>query len=104
MESHLLILLVIVGSVPLIFNIIMANMQAYRQEVLYPRYLFLFYGWYNDQWWIGSKHENLSCTVEQRERVIRSGLAILQDELISNCLKYAETGIVSFCSQTYIAP
>ena len=79
----------------------MAKTQAYRQEVLYPRYLFLFYGWYNDQWWIGSKNENLSCTAEQRKRVISSGLAPLQDELISDCLKYADTGIVSLCYKTY---
>ena len=79
----------------------MANTQAYREEIIYPRYLFLFYGWYNGQWWIGSEKENLSCTAEQRKRVVRSGLAALQDELISDCLRYAETGIVSFFALKY---
>ena len=70
-------------------------MQAYEQGIFYPRNLFLFYGWYSDNWWVGSDSESLSCTQEERERVISSGLAVVQDEFRSNCSKNISTGIVS---------
>ena len=69
-------------------------MQAYEQGIFYPHYLFLFYGWYSDSWWIGSDSENLTCSQEERERVIRSGLAIVNDEALSDCSKNISTGIV----------
>ena len=71
-------------------------MQAYKQGIYYPQYLFIFIGWYSDQWWIGNENENLSCTVEQRERVISSSLAPLQEEYITNCSRIVDSGIVSF--------
>ena len=72
-------------------------MQAYEQEIFYPRNLFLFYGWYLDNWWVSSDSEGhgLSCSQEQRERVISSGLAVVQDESLSDCSKNTGTGIVS---------
>jgi hypothetical protein len=68
--------------------------QAYEQGIFYPRNLFLFYGWYDDNWWVGSDSEGLSCTPEERERVVRSGLAIVNDEALSDCSKNISTGIV----------
>ena len=73
-------------------------MQAYRQGVMYPRYLFFFYGWYADQWWVGTEDEDLTCTSEQREMVISSGLAPVLDEFTSNCSRVASTGTVSICT------
>ena len=70
-------------------------MQAYEQEIFYPHNLFLFYGWYSDNWWVSSDSEGLSCSQEQRERVISSGLAVVQDESLSDCSKNTGTGIVS---------
>ena len=69
-------------------------MQAYKEGILYPRNLFLFYGWYADSWWVGSESENLSCTLEERERVVSSGLAVVVDEAISDCSRSISTGIV----------
>lgn len=77
-------------------------MQAYKQSIFYPRYLFLFYGWYSDQWWITDEKENISCTTEQLERVIGPALAPLQDEFISNCSQNTGTGIVSKTSITIV--
>ncbi len=68
--------------------------QAYEQGIFYPRNLFLFYGWYVDNWWVGSDSENLSCTREEREIVVQSGLAIVNDEALSDCSKNISTGIV----------
>jgi hypothetical protein len=70
-------------------------MQAYEQELFYPRNLFLFYGWYSDNWWVGNRSEGLSCSQEDRERVVSSGLAVVQDEFRSDCSRNISTGIVS---------
>ena len=69
-------------------------MQAYEQRIRYPRYLFLFYGWYGENWWRGSDSENLTCTQEDREEVIESGLAVVFDEAITDCSRNISTGIV----------
>ena len=79
-------------------------MQAYKQNIFYPRYQFLFYGWYSDRWWIASEKENISCTQEQLERVIGPALAPLQDEFISNCSRNTDTGIVSNTGTTMPHP
>ena len=70
--------------------------QAYEQGVYYPRNLFLFYGWYVDSWWVGSDSDNLKCSRKDRERVINSGLAVVQDEFLTDCSKNISTGIVSY--------
>ena len=75
-------------------------MQAYKQNIFYPRYLFLLYGWYTDRWWIAGEEENISCTPEQLKRVIGPALAPLHDEFISNCSQKTDTGIVSKTSAT----
>ena len=69
-------------------------MQAYEQHIFYPRYIFLLYGWYEDQWWLEQENENLPCTAEQREMVLSNSLAVVQDERISDCSRTAKTGIV----------
>ena len=69
-------------------------MQAYEQDVHYPRYEFLFYGWYAEEWW-KVEDGNLNCTAAQREQVIGPALSPLQHEFISNCSITADSGIVS---------
>ena len=71
-------------------------MQAYEQGIFYPRNLFLFYGWYSDNWWVGSDSEGLSCSLEERERVVSSGLAIVNDEALSDCYTNISTGIMRY--------
>ena len=82
-------------------------MQASQQGIHYPRNQFLFYGWYEEQWWVGDEEEEdelrilykNNCTVEQREHVIGPAMAPLQDEFISNCSIMADSGIVSILHQ-----
>ena len=83
-----------------IYLFLYVYMQAYEQGIFYPRNLFLFYGWYSDNWWVGSDSEGLSCTLEERERVVSSGLAIVNDEALSNCSKNIDTGIVRYYQYT----
>ena len=75
-------------------SIMLLLLQAYKQGIFYPKNLFLFYGWYVDQWWKEGENENLPCTAKQRERVVSSGLAPLQDEFISDCADTACSNIV----------
>ena len=76
-------------------------MQASAEKKYYPRYQFIFLGWYDDNWWVGSaseqKHlmDQYNCSVEDRERVLQYSLTIIQDEFISNFSKVVDSGIVS---------
>ena len=51
---------------------------------------------------MGDDSENLTCTAEQRAMVVRSALAPVQDEFITDCSKTANSGIVSTHTIHYI--
>ena len=75
--------------------------------MLYPRNEFLLFGWYGQQWWIGSEEEEAmlqvlygnSCSIADRERVIGPALAPIIEEYISNCSKEVDSGIVKLIVQ-----
>ena len=81
------------------------NMQAYEYNIRYPRYLFLFLGWFVDKWWIGTPEEQeglrqsevFNCTAEQRESVLPYSLAPLQAEFLEDqdLSTVTSSGIVS---------
>ncbi len=48
--------------------------QAYRRNLTLPRYLFMTIGWYTRFWWREIPDED--CTVEQRESVLQSTIAV----------------------------
>jgi hypothetical protein len=99
-SQHIIIVSIMIGEHYLIKSVFVSSylflMQAYEQGIFYPRSLFLFYGWYADNWWVGSANEGLSCSQEDRERVVQSGLAIVNDEALSDCSKNISTGIVRY--------
>ena len=81
--------------------------QAFEHNIRYPQYIFLFYGWYDSEWWVGTEKEqellrNTSmysdCTVEQRASVVPYSLAPLQAEFLDDQNKSAiiSSGIVSY--------
>ena len=70
------------------------NLQAYRSNMTYPRYMFLTYGWYEDRWFAEEMQED-NCTSAQRESVLPYTLAVLQDEFLTNLSAITDTGIVS---------
>lgn len=76
-------------------------MQASLRGVKYPRYEFLLYGWYDNQWWIGSAEEETkllklynNCSIAERESVIGPALAPLADKFITNCSFTSQNGKV----------
>ena len=91
-------------------------LQAFEYGIQYPQYIFLFYGWYSSNWWVGTEEEqdllgNMSafsdCTAEQRASVVPYSLAPLQAEFLEDQNKSTiiSSGIVSLKSmQTMIHP
>ena len=66
-------------------------MQAYEHKKRYPQYLFLFLGWYDDNWWTlkGEELENVKkrypdCTSEHIASVVPYSLAPLLAEFLSD--------------------
>ena len=67
--------------------------------------MFLFYGWYSDNWWVGTEKEQEclrvmypGCTAEQRASVAVYSLAPLQAEFLVDQDESAviDSGIVSY--------
>lgn len=60
--------------------------QAYLRDMMYPKYVFLTFGWYEADWWIPPASEDVFhlCTPEERAEVLHRSLAIIhyqfQDE------------------------
>ena len=46
-----------------------------------PQFLVLTIGWYVNSWW-RMEEPNLNCTADERESVVQSSLAILDDFLL----------------------
>ena len=61
---------------------------------MYPRYMFLTYGWYEDRWFAKEVPED-ECTPAQRESVLLYTLAVRRDEFLTNFSIITDTGIVS---------
>ena len=80
-------------------------MQAVEHGIRYPHHVFLFYGWYTSNWWLGTEQEQdelrtmyPNCTPEQRASVVSYSLAPLQAEFLEDQNKSAviSSGIVSY--------
>jgi len=83
----------------LIFFVYYSFNQAYEQGIHLPRYLLLTLGWYSRFWW-RENDAQLTCTVAQRESVLRDSLVFVQDEFLNSSsptdLNFtSSTGIVS---------
>ena len=89
------------------------GLQAYQHGIHYPQNMFLFYGWYSDNWWMGTEDEQKyllreypGCTAEQRASVLAYSLAPLQAEFLVDQDERAviDSGIVSYysCKPFYV--
>ena len=58
--------------------------------------MFISYGWYVDEWWIGPAYSSeYNCTAEERATVLQYTLAPVQREYPADFDTVTETGIVS---------
>ena len=83
----------------------LGNLQAYKHKKRYPQYLFLFLGWYDENWWTltGEAQESVhelypDCTSEHIASVVPYSLAPLLAEFLvdQNESTVTDSGIVSF--------
>lgn len=51
-------------------------MQAYRKNMLYPTYVWITYGWYNDNHWWKSDGNKSKCSEEEMSAVLNGSIAI----------------------------
>ena len=77
------------------------HLQAYKKGIFFPKFLLLTLAWYEESWWKVDT-ENLSCTVDQREKVLESSLAFIHIEYLNeaeHANRNTTTGIVSYESK-----
>ena len=75
-------------------------MQAYERDMFFPKYTLLILGRYGRNWWRRDSPPNLSCTADEREKVLLSMLAVSESPFLGvNDVKRTTTpGIVRNCS------
>ena len=77
-------------SIKCCFSSLLWHFQAHASKMYYPRYQFIFLGWYDANWWVGSEDQQASlmeeyqCSVEDRQRVMQYSLAIDKDEFLGD--------------------
>ena len=69
-------------------------MQAQRQNLRYPGYVWITQGWFSDQWWIEG---DVNCTREDLESFLEGAIAISHFPKASNKSEATAIGIVSVC-------
>ena len=69
--------------------------QAYREGILYPKYMFITYGWYDAGWWKASNGSFYNCTGEEIAKVLRYTLiSVIQENPVDPGF-IADPGFVS---------
>ena len=62
-----------------------------------PRYIWITFAWYGDEWWLEEPggDTSYSCSVDEREEVISMSLSLLTSDFISHLGNIStDTGIV----------
>ena len=73
------------------------TMQAQRQNLRYPGYVWITQGWYSDQWWTEG---DVNCTGEDLEFFVEGAIAISHFPTASNETEATDIEIVSLCLDT----
>ena len=71
---------------------ILTILQAKRQNLTYPGYVWITQGWYSDQWWM---EEDTNCTREEMKSFLNGTIAISHFPTASNENDTMDSGIVS---------
>ena len=67
-------------------------LQAQRQNMTYPGYVWITQGWYSDQWWT---EEDTNCTRKEMNSFLNGTIAISHFPTASNENDTTDTGTVS---------
>ena len=71
---------------------ILTILQAKRQNLTYPGYVWITQGWYSDQWWM---EEDTNCTREEMKSFLERAIAISHFPTASSENDITDSGIVS---------
>ena len=65
--------------------------KAYQTGRTYPKYLFMTYAWYADEWWIS---DDVNCTGSEMEEVLEFSLALTPYPEIEDRNAITDEGVV----------
>lgn len=69
-------------------------MQAHKQNLRYPGYVWITHGWYSEQWWMEG---GVNCTGDELQSFLEGAIAISHFPTASNENEATDIGIVSVC-------
>jgi len=79
-------------------RLLLIILQAFHNDIIYPKYLLLTLGWYREDWWTFEYNEQLNCSEADREAVLENSLAFLNFDFLdekNDVNLTTDTGIVS---------
>ena len=71
---------------------VLTVLQAQKQNMTYPGYVWIIQGWYSDQWWM---EEDSNCTSETLESFLNGTIGVSHFPTASNENQTTDIGIVS---------
>lgn len=81
------------------------SIQARQQSLDFPRYAWIIYGWYSNDWWISTNDEVLSqCSNEELRDFLSDArvIALQPYPMSENMNNIIVGGIVSMCRCTFV--
>ena len=79
-----------------IFSSMLPSSQAYMKGFTYPRYAWITYGWYQDEWWTAAVTDNdVNCTDAELASFLDRVLAVQNIPAAENLTAPTDTGLVS---------
>ncbi len=71
--------------------------QAYKQRLMYPKYVFITYGWYPRDWWRnGASGGELECSESELAQSLHGAFALQQQPSALNINRTTDSDIVSW--------
>ena len=85
-----------------IFSSMLPSSQAYMKGFTYPRYAWITYGWYQDEWWTAAVTDNdVNCTDAELASFLDRVLAVQNIPAAENLTAPTDTGLVSRQSRSH---
>ena len=76
------------------------DMQAYKREMLYPKYVWIVYGWFSQSSWTNAN--NVDCTVDQLRMVLEGGISVEVFPIPEDKNRETISGMVRICVHVHV--
>jgi len=73
----------------------MSFFKAYKEGMLFPKYIWMIIGWYSDKWYLEGKKDEIKCNKSEMERAVYGHFTTEVQFFTNNLFEKLDYGIVS---------